>query len=80
VRRLGSAAIDLAYVAAGRIDGYWEFDLKPWDTAAGYLLVHEAGGRTSDIHGNIFTAHEPSVVATNGLLHEHVLERLQSAP
>ncbi len=80
VRRLGSAAIDLAYVAAGRIDGYWEFNLKPWDTAAGYLLVHEAGGRTSDIHGNIFTAHEPSVVATNGLLHEHVLERLTSAP
>ena len=79
VRRLGSAALDLAYVAAGRIDGYWEYDLHAWDTAAGYLLVEEAGGRVSDDRGNIYTAHEPSVVATNGGIHEAVLEALRAA-
>ncbi|MEM1347370.1 MAG: inositol monophosphatase family protein [Myxococcota bacterium] len=77
VRRFGSAAMDLAYVAEGRLDGFWEFDLNPWDTAAGYLLVEEAGGRVSDVHGNMFSAHEASVVATNGVLHDKALELLR---
>jgi len=77
VRRFGSAAMDLAYVADGRLDGFWEFSLNPWDTAAGYLMVEEAGGRVSDVHGNMFTAHEKSVVATNGVLHDAALELLR---
>jgi len=77
VRRLGSAALDLAYVAAGRLDGFWEYYLHPWDTAAGYLLVREAGGRTTDVHGDPFSAHEPSILATNGALHDEIIERLE---
>lgn len=79
LRRLGSAALDLAYVACGRIDCFWEFGLKPWDTAAGYLLVNEAGGRVTDVQGNVFTAHEESVVATNSLIHEDALSTLTHA-
>jgi myo-inositol-1(or 4)-monophosphatase len=77
VRRLGSAALDLAYVAAGRLDGFWEYYLNPWDTAAGYLLVREAGGEVSDVHGDAFGAHEPSLLATNGSLHDEIIERLE---
>jgi len=74
VRRTGSAAIDLAYVACGRLDFFWEFGLKPWDMAAGALLVREAGGRTSDMRGGVHsvTASE-HLLADNGLLHEEVL-------
>ena len=74
VRRTGSAAIDLAYVAAGRLDFFWEFGLKPWDMAAGTLLVEEAGGRTSDMHGarHSVTASE-HLLADNGALHDEVL-------
>lgn len=77
VRRLGSVALDLAYVAAGRLDGFWEYYLNPWDTAAGYLLVREAGGRVSDVHGDPFSAHEPSLLATNSSLHDEIIERLE---
>ena len=77
VRRLGSAALDLAYVAAGRLDGFWEYYLNPWDTAAGYLLVSEADGRVSDASGGRYTAHEQSVLATNGHLHDEIIERLE---
>jgi myo-inositol-1(or 4)-monophosphatase len=74
VRRTGSAAIDLAYVAAGRLDFFWEFGLKPWDMAAGTLLVEEAGGRTSDMRG---AAHSVTgsehLLADNGALHEQVV-------
>jgi myo-inositol-1(or 4)-monophosphatase len=75
VRRTGSAAIDLAWVAAGRLDFFWEFGLKPWDMAAGTLLVQEAGGRTSDMHGgpHSVTASE-HLLADNGLLHDPILE------
>jgi myo-inositol-1(or 4)-monophosphatase len=75
VRRTGSAAIDLAYVAAGRLDFFWEFGLKPWDMAAGTLLVQEAGGRTSDMRGasHSVTGSE-HLLADNGLLHDQVLE------
>ncbi|HYW43665.1 MAG TPA: inositol monophosphatase family protein [Bryobacteraceae bacterium] len=75
VRRTGSAAIDLAYVACGRLDFFWEFGLKPWDMAAGTLLVQEAGGRCSDMKGapHNVTASE-HLLADNGVLHDQVLE------
>jgi myo-inositol-1(or 4)-monophosphatase len=73
VRRLGSAAIDLCYVAAGRMDGFWESDLKPWDIAAGALIVQEAGGRVSNMEQEPFTSRGRHVLATNGLLHEPML-------
>ncbi len=69
VRRAGSAALDLAYVAAGRIDGYWEFILNPWDTSAGYLLVEEAGGKITHFDGGKFTLDSREVFATNGKIH-----------
>jgi myo-inositol-1(or 4)-monophosphatase len=69
VRRAGSAAIDLAYVACGRLDGYWEFQLNPWDTSAGYLLVEEAGGRITHFDGSKFTLDSREILATNGLIH-----------
>lgn len=70
VRRLGSAAVDLCWVAAGRMDGFWEQDLKPWDIAGGALIVAEAGGRVSNLDGSPFSPHGRSVLATNGFLHE----------
>ena len=73
VRRLGSAALDLCYVAAGRFDGFWEQRLHPWDMAAGALLVAEAGGRVSTMAGTPFDSREGSIVATNGPLHEIML-------
>lgn len=73
VRRLGSAAIDLCYVAAGRLDGFWESDLKPWDIAGGSLIVAEAGGRVTNIGGEPFTSRSGSVLATNSLLHDAML-------
>ncbi len=69
VRRAGAAALDLAYVACGRLDGYWEFQLNPWDTSAGYLLVEEAGGRVTHFDGGRFTLDSREVLATNGLIH-----------
>jgi myo-inositol-1(or 4)-monophosphatase len=74
VRRLGSAAIDLCYIAAGRMDGFWERDLKPWDIAGGALIVAEAGGRVTNMDGTPFASRGRDVLATNGLLHEAMLE------
>src|SRR5689334_17413111 len=75
VRRTGSAAIDLAYVAAGRLDFFWEFGLKPWDMAAGTLLVREAGGRISDMCGASHSVTgSDHLLADNGFLHEQVIE------
>jgi myo-inositol-1(or 4)-monophosphatase len=68
VRRAGSAALDLAYVACGRLDGFWEFNLNPWDTSAGYLLVEEAGGRVTHFDGGKFTLDSRETLATNGLI------------
>ena len=68
VRRAGSAALDLAYVACGRLDGFWEFNLNPWDTSAGYLLVEEAGGTVTHFDGGNFTLDSREVLATNGLI------------
>lgn len=79
VRRLGAAALDLAYIAAGRIDGYWEQKLHPWDALAGVLLVREAGGKVTDYLGGqteIMQA-RPRVVATNGRIHEEMLQVLK---
>jgi len=72
VRRDGSAALDLASVAAGRFDGFWEFGLKPWDTAAGVLLIEEAGGKVTDFAGNPYELGGPVILATNGLIHEEM--------
>ncbi|MDP8214226.1 MAG: inositol monophosphatase family protein [Candidatus Euphemobacter frigidus] len=76
IRRDGSAARDLAYVAAGRLDGFWEFGLKPWDTAAGRLLVEEAGGSVSDFKGEAFDIHQGAVVATNRRIHAELVALL----
>jgi myo-inositol-1(or 4)-monophosphatase len=72
VRRDGSAALDLASVAAGRFDGFWEFGLKRWDTAAGVILVEEAGGKITDFHDQPYRLGGPVVLATNGLIHEEM--------
>jgi myo-inositol-1(or 4)-monophosphatase len=73
VRRLGSAAIDLCYVAAGRMDGFWETDLKPWDIAGGALLVEEAGGRVTTMSGDAFGSRAGQVLATNTRIHDAML-------
>lgn len=73
IRRLGSAAIDLCWVAAGRFDGFYEHKLEPWDSAAGYLIVEEAGGKVTDFAGNKFSVYQHRVLATNGKIHEEML-------
>jgi myo-inositol-1(or 4)-monophosphatase len=73
VRRAGSAALDLAYVASGRMDAFWEFKLNPWDTAAGILLVEEAGGRVTDFSGGPFRLDSREILASNGLIHAELL-------
>jgi myo-inositol-1(or 4)-monophosphatase len=73
VRRLGSAAIDLCWVAAGRFDGFYEHKLEPWDSAAGYLIVEEAGGKVTDHEGNKFSPYQHRILATNGKIHEEML-------
>ncbi|WP_374573249.1 inositol monophosphatase family protein [Phenylobacterium sp.] len=79
VRRFGSAALDLAFVAAGRFDGFWERDLSPWDLAAGVLLVTEAGGKVTDADGGDDVLGKGTVCAANLELHPQVLERLRAA-
>lgn len=76
VRRLGSAALDLAYVAAGRLDGFWEGQLHPWDVAAGVLLVEEAGGRVTNYAGGPLDLMHPQIAASNGLVHGQMIEIL----
>jgi len=79
VRRLGSAALDLAFVAAGRFDGFWEASLHAWDVAAGVLLVEEAGGLVTDFHGGPFDNFGGQLLASNGALHPRLLEMLVDA-
>jgi myo-inositol-1(or 4)-monophosphatase len=79
VRRDGSAALDLAYVACGRFDGFWEFDLSPWDVAAGTLLVREAGGAVTRIDGSPSALDAHSILATNGRIHEELRASLAPA-
>ena len=73
VRRLGSAAIDLCWVAAGRFDGFYEHKLEAWDSAAGFLMVEEAGGKVTDFEGNAFSPYQHRLLATNGKLHDELL-------
>lgn len=78
VRRAGSAALDLCNVAAGRYDGFWEFNLNPWDTAAGVLIVEEAGGRVTDFSGGPFQIASRETLASNGLIHDALLAEFQA--
>jgi myo-inositol-1(or 4)-monophosphatase len=79
VRRLGSAALDLSYVACGRFDGFWEGSLNPWDMAAGVLLVTEAGGKWTDYSGAPSNVYNKQMLATNGLIHEQMMTVLKKA-
>jgi myo-inositol-1(or 4)-monophosphatase len=79
IRRDGSAAIDMAYVACGRFDGFWEEGLNPWDVAAGVLLINEAGGRISYYDDSPFSIYTPPICASNGLIHGEMLEILKPA-
>jgi len=79
VRRFGSAALDLAYVAAGRFDGFWERDLKPWDMAAGALMIIEAGGKVTTADGEPYRSESTTILAANTDIHPLVLERLRAA-
>lgn len=79
-RRTGSAALDLCYVAAGRSDAFWELHLSPWDTAAGQVIVEEAGGRVTDFSGLGFSPDTPEVLATNGKIHDAMLAVLNQPP
>ncbi len=74
VRRLGSAAIDLCWVAAGRFDGFYEHKLEAWDSAAGYLIVEEAGGKVTDFKGDKFSIYQHHLLATNGKIHDEMLD------
>lgn len=79
IRRDGSAALDLCYLACGRFDGFWELKLKPWDTAAGLLILHEAGGVSSRLDGGPYDIHQPDLLASNGLIHQRMVEVLRNA-
>lgn len=76
VRRDGSAAMDLCYVAAGKADGYWELKLSPWDVAAGVLILEEAGGKITGFKGNKYNIYDKEIVATNGIIHKELIKRL----
>ena len=78
VRRAGSAALDLCYVACGRYDGYWEFNLNAWDTAAGVLLVEEAGGKVTNFKGGPFNIDSREVLGSNAVLHDELLREFQA--
>ncbi len=78
VRRLGSAALDLCWTACGRFDGFWEYNLNPWDVAAGYLIMEEAGGVVTDFEGNNFSVYKKEILATNGLIHNHMLRMIKN--
>ncbi len=79
IRRAGSAALDLSYVAAGRFDGFWELKLNPWDTAAGWLIVEEAGGVVTDMKGDDYYLESPVILASNGRIHEEMMDILNRA-
>jgi len=79
IRRAGAAALDLAYVAAGRLDGFWELKLKAWDVAAGVLLVREAGGTVTTFDGSAYDVFNDRIVASNGLIHDQMIATLSGA-
>ena len=79
IRRIGSAALDLSYLAAGRFDSFWEVSLQPWDYAAGKLLIEEAGGTFTDFEGKPFTSlSEGPIIASNGILHDQMVKKIQT--
>jgi len=78
VRRLGSAAIDLCWVACGRFDGYFEHKLNAWDSAAGFLIVKEAGGIVTDFDGKDYSPYQPKIIATNGNIHNELIRWIQN--
>ena len=78
VRRIGSAAADLCYVASGQADGFWEIGLYPWDSAAGILLVEEAGGKVSRMDGKPYNIYDKQILATNNLIHDEVIDKMSS--
>jgi myo-inositol-1(or 4)-monophosphatase len=80
IRQTGSAALNLCYIAAGRLDGYWERGIQPWDVAAGALMVIEAGGMTTDLRGGDFRSDDREILASNGLLHEQLLAVIDRHP
>jgi myo-inositol-1(or 4)-monophosphatase len=77
IRRPGSAAIDLCYIAAGRFDGFWELKLRPWDVAAGSLIITEAGGKVTNFKGGSFNIYSGEILASNGLIHQEMLHVIQ---
>ena len=77
IRRPGSAAIDLCYLAAGRFDGFWELKLHPWDVAAGSLIITEAGGKVTDFQGRPFNVYSEEILASNGLIHQAMLQAIR---
>lgn len=77
VRRLGSAAIDLCWVACGRFDGFYEHKLHAWDSAAGFLIVEEAGGKVTDLKGDPYSPYEPGIIASNGVIHDELHRWIQ---
>jgi myo-inositol-1(or 4)-monophosphatase len=79
IRRLGSAALDMCWVACGRFDGFWEVSLNPWDVAAGYLILAEAGGKVTNFRGEKYSIYSKQVLATNGKIHGEMMEVLQKA-
>jgi len=77
IRRLGAAAVDLCYLAEGRIDAFYEIDLKPWDVAGGILILQEAGGEVSNVYGEVYGFDDKSIVCSNGSIHKQLLEKLE---
>ena len=78
IRRLGSAALDLCYVACGRFDGFWEINLHPWDVAAGVLIVREAGGHVTQYDGAAYFITNDNMLSSNGIIHDQLIQTLQS--
>lgn len=78
VRRLGAAAVDLCHVASGKVDGFWEFDLHPWDSAAGSLIVEEAGGKITQMNGSAYSIFDNKILASNSLIHEEMKQIINS--
>ena len=79
IRRLGSAAIDICWVACGRFDGFWEYNLNPWDVAAGSLIIKEAGGAISDFDGGKYSIYKDEILCSNGLIHNELRDVIESA-
>ena len=79
IRRLGSAALDICWTACGRFDGFWEYNLNPWDVAAGYLVITEAGGQVTDFAGNNYSVYKKEILASNGLIHEGMLNVIKNS-